>query len=65
VQVLPSGTFVDKMADVSFHVGGGAQLEDGIVRIPLYNFVYAKSILGGHATAELSPVSLSGGTMLG
>lgn len=64
VQVLPSGTFVDKMADVSFHVGEGAQLEDGVVRIPLYNFVYSKSILQGHAGAQLSPVSLSGGTTL-
>ena len=60
VQVLPSGTFVDKMQDVTFHVGEGAQLEDGLVRIPLYNFVYAKSILQGHARDQLSPVSLSG-----
>ncbi len=64
VQVLPSGTFLDKMADVSFHVGEGAQLEDGVVRIPLYNFVYSKSILEGHASTQLSPVSLSGGTTL-
>src|ERR1017187_3733077 len=64
VQVLPSGTFVDKMADVSFHVGEGAQLEDGVVRIPLYNFIYSKSILEGNASTQLSPVSLSGGTTL-
>ncbi len=64
VQVLPSGTFVDKVADVSFHVGEGAQLEDGVIRIPLYNFVYSKPILQGHAGAKLSPVSLSGGTKL-
>jgi len=64
VQVLPSGTFIDKMQDVTFHVGEGAQLEDGLVRIPLYNFVYAKSILQGHAGDQLSPVSLSGSTTL-
>src|SRR5208282_4443323 len=64
VQVLPSGTFLDKMQDVTFHVGEGAQLEDGLVRIPLYNFVYAKSILQGHAGDQLSPVSLSGSTTL-
>jgi hypothetical protein len=64
VQVLPSGTFVDKMADVSFHVGEGAQLEDGVVRIPLYNFVYPKSILQGHAETKISPANLSGGTTL-
>jgi hypothetical protein len=64
VQVLPSGTFVDKVADVSFHVGEGSQLEDGLIRIPLYNFVYSKSILQGHAAAKLLPVSLSGATTL-
>jgi hypothetical protein len=64
VQVLPSGTFVDKMQDVTLRVGEGAQLEDALVRIPLYNFVYAKSILQGHAGDQLSPVSLSGITTL-
>lgn len=49
VQVLPYGTFVDKVADVSFHVGEGAQLEDGVIRIPLYNFIYSKPILQVHA----------------
>jgi hypothetical protein len=63
---LPDGKveFRDKMQDVTFHVGEGAQLEDGLVRIPLYNFVYAKSILQGHAGDQLLPVSLSGSTTL-
>jgi len=64
VQVVPSGTFVDKVVDVSFHVGEGAQLEDGVIRIPLYNIVYSRSLLQGHPGAKLSPVSLSGATML-
>jgi hypothetical protein len=62
VQVLPSGTFSDRMSDVSFQVGEGAQLEDGSVRIPLYNFVYAKPILQGSSGMQLTPVSLSGET---
>lgn len=64
VQVLPSGTFVDKMADVSFHVGEGTVMEDGTTRIPLYNFAYSKSILQGHAGTKLSSVSLNGETTL-
>jgi hypothetical protein len=63
VQVLPSGTFADKVADVSFHVGEGAQLEDGVIRIPLYN-IYSKSILQGHPGAKLQLVTLSGDTKL-
>lgn len=63
VQVLPSGTFADKVADVSFHVGEGAQLEDGVIRIPLYN-IYSKSLLQGHPGAKLQLVTLSGDTKL-
>lgn len=53
-----------KCRNVTFHVGEGVQLEDGLVRIPLYNFVYTKSILQGHAGDQLLPVSLSGSTTL-
>jgi hypothetical protein len=63
VQGLPSGTFVDKMADVAFQVGDDARVEDGTIRIPLYNNVYAKPILESQAPS-LPEVSLSGESLI-
>jgi len=59
MQGLPSGTFVDQTADVTFHVGNDGHLEDGTIRIPLYNTRSSKPIVD-YQVATLSGVSLSG-----
>src|SRR5579864_4528526 len=45
VQGLPSGTFTDRIADVSFQVGENPPLEEGTIRLPLFNITYAKPSL--------------------
>jgi hypothetical protein len=59
VQGLPSGTFVDQTADITFHVGSEGRLEDGTIRIPLYNTRPSKPIVD-YQVPTLSGVSLSG-----
>jgi len=59
VQGLPSGTFVDQMGDVAFRVDDDGRLEDGTIRIPLYNTVSTKQILD-RQVPSLAEVSLSG-----
>jgi hypothetical protein len=58
VQGLPSGTFTDRIADVSFQVGENPPLEEGTIRLPLFNITYAKPIL--EYETSLSEVGLSG-----
>ena len=60
VQVIPSGTFLDQMADAHFQVGDGAQVEQGTIRVPLYNLVYSKAMLQSGGSAKPAVVSLSG-----
>lgn len=60
VQGIPSGTFVDKMANVSFQVWSSGTPEDGGIRIPLYNVTYSKPIVEGFVTPPVASVSLTG-----
>jgi hypothetical protein len=55
----PSGSFVDQVADVSFHVKDGNTAEDGTIRIPVYNSAF-QSDLQTEATKPFATVSLSG-----
>jgi hypothetical protein len=63
VQGLPSGTFTDRMADISFQVGDNPPLEEGTIRLSLFNISYAKPIL--EYDAGLSEAGLSGESLCG
>ena len=64
VQVIPSGTFLDQMADAHFELSDGGQMEQGIIHIPLYNLVYSKAMLQSGGNGKPTAVSLSGVTTL-
>jgi hypothetical protein len=55
----PTGSFLDQLADVSFHVKDGAASEDGTIRIPVYNSSY-QSVLQVDPANPFATVSLSG-----
>ncbi|MGI9102221.1 MAG: hypothetical protein ACR2IF_07225 [Terriglobales bacterium] len=60
VQATPSGTFLDKLADVSFHVGVGTHVEDGTLSIPVHNTSFLKPILQAQPSVSLIRVPLTG-----
>lgn len=61
VQANPSGTFVDQIADISFHVKeGSAPQEDGTVTIPLHNSSYKQPILQARPPTPFANVNLAG-----
>src|SRR5258708_2127226 len=61
VQANPSGSFVDQLAEVSFHVKDGAEpSDDGTVTIPLHNSSYKQPILQADPPKPFASVSLSG-----
>lgn len=61
VQANPSGTFVDQMAEVGFHVKEGLRpQEDGTITIPLHNSSYKQPILQAQPPKPFANVNLSG-----
>jgi hypothetical protein len=62
VQAFSTGSFIDQIAEVPFHVGEVNQTEDGSIHIPVHSLSFSKALIESHPPQRLCKVSLSSET---